>query len=307
MRELVDEAHDRYASMTEGRNADYIPALASAPSSLFGICIAGANGDVYAVGDAEVEFSIQSVSKPFAFALVCNALGAEAARARLGVNATGLPFNSVMAIELHEARTINPLVNAGAIATTSLAPGSTTEAKWRFLHDGLSRFAGRDLTFDEEIYSVGGRLQSAKPGHRPPPRELRPDRLRPARGDRHLHAAMCAEGHGPRSRHHGCDPCRRWREPDDEGAVVDPVTCQRTLAVMATAGLYESSGDWLYDIGLPGKSGVGGGIVTVAPGKGGLGTFSPPLDEAGNSVRGQHAARFLSERLGLNLFASVPV
>jgi glutaminase len=307
VRELVDEAHDRYASMTAGRNAHYIPALAAAPSSLFGICIAGANGDVYAVGDAEVEFSIQSVSKPFAFALVCNALGAEAARARLGVNATGLPFNSVMAIELHEARTINPLVNAGAIATTSLAPGSTTEAKWRFLHDGLSRFAGRDLTFDEEIYrSEAGcnqrnqgiaRLLESYDRIDYDPLEAtdiytRQCALKVTARDLAIMGATLADG--------GVNPMTK--EP-----VVDPVTCQRTLAVMATAGLYERSGDWLYDIGLPGKSGVGGGIVTVAPGKGGLGTFSPPLDEAGNSVRGQHAARFLSERLGLNLFASVPV
>ena len=153
VRELVDEAHDRFVSVTEGRNADYIPALASVPSTLFGICIAGVSGEVYSAGDTEVEFSIQSVSKPFVFALVCNALGADAVRTRLGVNATGLPFNSVMAIELHEARTINPLVNAGAIATTSLAPGATSEAKWRFIHDGLSLFAGRDLTFDADIYA----------------------------------------------------------------------------------------------------------------------------------------------------------
>ena len=307
VRELVDEAHDRFATVTEGRNADYIPALASVPSSLFGICIAGANGDVYAVGDAEVEFSIQSVSKPFAFALVCDALGAETVRARLGVNATGLPFNSVMAIELHAARTINPLVNAGAIATTSLVPGATAEAKWRFIHDGLSRFAGRELTFDEEIYASEAACNQRNQGIARllesydridfDPLEAtdiytRQCALKVTARDLAVMGATLADG--------GVNPITKAH-------VVDAVTCQRTLAVMATAGLYESSGDWLYDIGLPGKSGVGGGIVTVAPGKGGLGTFSPPLDDAGNSVRGQHAARFLSERLGLNLFTSAPV
>lgn len=306
VRALVDEAHDRYAPVTEGRNAGYIPALASVPSALFGICIAGANGNVYAAGDAEVEFSIQSVSKPFAFALVCDALGADSVRRRLGVNATGLPFDSVMAIELHEARTINPLVNAGAIATTSLAPGTTAEAKWRFIHDGLSRFAGRDLTFDEEIYASEAGCNQRNQGIARllesydridfDPLEATDIYTRQcavmvsARDLAVMGATLAAGGVNPITKEH----------------VIDGVTCQRTLAVMATAGLYESSGDWLYDIGLPGKSGVGGGIVTVAPGKGGLGTFSPPLDEAGNSVRGQHAARFLSERLGLNLFASAP-
>jgi glutaminase len=149
---LVRQAYVRYKDLDEGKVADYIPALAKVAPKLFGICVAGVNGGAFAIGDSEHEFSIQSVSKPFVFALVCEAIGSEEARGKIGVNATGLPFNSVMAVELNAERTMNPMVNAGAIATTSLVPGDTAAAKWRFIQDGLSRFAGRELEIDDEIY-----------------------------------------------------------------------------------------------------------------------------------------------------------
>src|SRR5512135_2269992 len=149
---LVNEAYERYKSLDEGQVADYIPALARTPRELFGVCIVGTAGGVFATGDATHEFSIQSVSKPFVFALVCQAVGSEEARRKIGVNATGLPFNSVMAVELNPERTMNPMVNAGALATTSLVPGETAEAKWQFIQEGLSRFAGRPLALDAEVY-----------------------------------------------------------------------------------------------------------------------------------------------------------
>ena len=152
VRGLLVAAYERYRPVAEGRVADYIPALARVPPDLFGACIVGAHGRTVSAGDADHRFSIQSVSKPFVFALVCDAIGPEAARQRLGVNSTGLAFNSVMAIELNADRTMNPMVNAGAIATTSLVPGTTAEDKWRAIRDGLSRFAGRRLELDEEIY-----------------------------------------------------------------------------------------------------------------------------------------------------------
>ena len=183
MQTLVAEAYERFRTDDEGVVADYIPALADAAPSLFGISVVGVGGAVFSAGDTAVEFSMQSVSKPFVFALVCQAIGSYATRDHLGVDSTGLPFNSVMAVELNDDRTMNPMVNRG---------------------------------------------------------------------------------------------------------------------------LCEHSGDWLYEVGLPGKSGVSGGIVTMSPGKGGLGTYSPRLDPAGNSVRGQRATKYLSERLGLNLFASEP-
>ena len=303
---LVQEAHERYRTVTDGKVADYIPALAAVPADLFGLCVVSVGGHVFSAGDITREFSIQSISKPFVFALVCQALGGGQARQKVGVNNTGLPFNSVMAIELNQDRTMNPMVNAGAIATTSLAPGDTADAQWRFIHEGLSRFAGRELTMDQEVYEseaatnqrnqgIARLLQSYGRMYSDPLQATdvytKQCSLNITVKDLAVMGATLADG--------GVNPITRER-------VVDADRCKRVLAVLATAGLYEQSGDWLYEVGLPGKSGVSGGLVTISPGKGGLGTFAPPLDTAGNSVRGQLATKFLSERLGLNLFASKP-
>jgi glutaminase len=245
-----------------------------------------------------------SVSKPFIFALVCEALGAEQVRDKLGVNSTGLPFNSLAAIERSEDGRTNPMVNPGAIATTSLVPGATVEAKWRFILEGLSRFAGRTLSLNEEVYtsasetnfrnqSIARLLQSYNRIYSDPSQATdlytKQCSLNVSAKDLAVMGATLADG--------GVNPLTKSR-------VVDPEVCHYALTVMATAGLYETSGEWLYNIGLPGKSGIGGGIVTVSPGKGGLGTFAPPLDKAGNSVKGQLVARFLSQRLGMDLFVS---
>ncbi len=303
---LVREAYDRYRSNDDGAVADYIPALARVPRTLFGIAAVGADGTVAEIGDVDVGFSIQSVSKPFVFALVMQALGAEEARACIGVNATGLAFNSVMAIELNADRTMNPMVNAGAIATTSLCPGATAEEKWRFIQDGLSRFAGRPLVLDEEVYRSEAETNLRNRGIA---------KLLEGYGRMYFDALEATDIYTMQ-----CSLNVTARDLAVMGATladggVNPMTgerviaaehCSRVLAALATAGLYERSGDWLYEIGLPGKSGVSGGIFTVSPGKGALGTFAPRLDAAGNSVKGQRVTKFLSERLGLNLFASRP-
>jgi glutaminase len=303
---LVAEAHERYKSNTEGQNSEVYPALARVPSGLFGICVVGVTGNVYATGDAEHEFTIMSVSKPFLFALVCEALGHEQVREKIGVNATGRAFNSLEGIERDPEGRTNPMVNAGAIATTSLVPGSTLEAKWKFIHEGLSRFAGRKLPLNDEVYasasatnfrnqSIARLLQSFGRIYLDPAEATdlytKQCSLNVSAKDLAVMGATLADG--------GVNPLTKER-------VVDPSVCHYALAVMATAGLYETSGDWLYNIGLPGKSGIGGGIVTVSPGKGGLGTFAPPLDKAGNSVKGQLVAKFLSQRLGMDLFVSKP-
>ncbi len=303
---LVLETHERFRGVADGENADYIPALAGVPRELFGICLAEVSGELHEAGDTAHEFSIQSVSKPFVFALICQAIGEDEARAKLGVNSTGLPFNSVLAIERTGDGATNPMVNAGAIAAASLAPGANAEEKWQFLRDGLSRFAGRELTLDPAVYEsetatnqrnqgIANLLQSYESIYHDPAEATdiytKQCSLNVTARDLAVMAATLANG--------GVNPLTR--EP-----VIDAIHCQHVLAVMVTAGLYENSGDWLYETGLPGKSGVSGGMITVSPGKGGLGTFAPPLDEAGNSVRGQLAARYLSGRLGLNLFASRP-
>ncbi|WP_338689768.1 glutaminase A [Bradyrhizobium sp. 26S5] len=305
VQELVSQAHLRFKSNSEGTNSQVYPALARVPSELFGICVAGASGRIYGAGDIEYEFSIMSVSKPFVFALVCEAMGPEEARARLGANATGLPFNSLAAIE-HGAGRTNPMVNAGAIATTSLVPGASAEERWRLIHDGLSRFAGRKLPLNEEVYASASKTNFR---NRSIARLLESyDRIYcDARQATDLYTRQCSLNVSARDlavmgatlADGGVNPVTRQR-------VVDAAVCHYALAVMVTAGLYETSGDWLYDIGLPGKSGIGGGIVAVSPGKGGFGTFAPPLDAAGNSVRGQLAAKFLSQRLGMDLFVSQP-
>ena len=151
VRTLVDEAYERFASIDEGKPSQVYPALAQAPPELFGICVVGARGGVYGVGDADVEFTIMSVAKPFVFALVC-ARSARTMRRRIGVNATGLAFNSLTAIEQGDEGRTNPMVNSGAIATVGLVPGITTEDRWSFIVDGLSRFAGRGLSLDEDVY-----------------------------------------------------------------------------------------------------------------------------------------------------------
>lgn len=264
---LVTEAHGRYRIHQGGKVSRVYPALGAVPADLFGVCVVGASGRVYAAGDAEVEFSLMSVAKPFVFALVCDAVGPDDVRGKVGVNATGRQFNSLAAIEQHSHGRTNPMVNPGAIATTSLAPGGDADAKWAFIHEGLSRFAGRELALDEEIYA-----SASTTNHR------------------NQAIARLLE-----------DYDRLFSDPAD---ALDLYTRQSSLRV--TAKDLAVMGATLADVGLPGKSGIGGGIVTVSPGKGGLGTFAPPLDEAGNSVKGQLVARFLSRRLGLDLFLSAP-
>jgi glutaminase len=287
----LDEAYEQHRSDTDGEVSRVYPALARVPADLFGICVVGTSGSTYAVGDADREFTIMSVSKPFVFALACERLGPEELKTAVGVNATGKPFNSVEAVERSPDGRTNPMVNSGAIATTSLIDG------WDALHEGMSRFAGRALELDEEVYASAAATNTRN-------RELArllglPDTavddytrqcsLRVSAHDLAVMGATLADG--------GVNPITGER-------VIAAEVCHYTLAVMVTAGLYETSGEWLYDVGLPAKSGVGGGIVTVSPGKGGMGTFAPPLDVAGNSVKGQRVARFLSARLGMDLLIS---
>ncbi|HVP02470.1 MAG TPA: glutaminase A [Solirubrobacteraceae bacterium] len=301
----LDEAYEQVRADTEGEPSQVYPALARVPPDLFGVSIVGTGGRAFDAGDAAHEFTIMSVSKPFVFALVCEALGPDEARARLGANSTGLPFNSLEAVERTGGVT-NPMVNPGAIAATSLVAGASLEGRWRALREGISRFAGRELELDEEVLasalatnarnqSIARLLESygrlACDAGEAVELYSRQCALRVSAHDLAVMGATLADG--------GVNPVTGER-------VIDQQVCHHTLAVMLTAGMYETSGDWLYDVGLPAKSGIGGGIVTVSPGKGGMGTFGPRLDHAGNSVKGQRVARLLSARLGLDLLISSP-
>lgn len=301
---LIADAHQRFVTVADGSNSSVYPALERADPNHFGIAVVGALGRTFEVGDARVPFTIMSVAKPFTLAIVLEQLGAEEVQRLVGVNATGMPFNSLEAVERSPGGRTNPMVNSGAIATASLVPGGSAGEKWARLLDGLSRFAGRELAIDDEVYASASatnhrnqaiaRLLDAVDAIFWDPAETvdvytRQSCLSVTAVDLAVMAATLANG--------GVNPLSGDR-------VVSATTCHDVLAVMAIAGLYETSGDWLFDVGLPGKSGIGGGILTVSPGKGGVGTYSPPLDAAGNSVRGQLATRFLSQRLGLDLFVS---
>lgn len=303
---MVQEAHERYRANRDGGVSQVYPALAQMPADLFGVCVVGTSGAMVAAGDADHEFTIMSVSKPFVFALVCELIGPDEARDRLGVNSTGLPFNSLSAVERSRDGRTNPMVNAGAIATSSLARGDDVEERWRFIREGLSRFAGRDLSLDSDVYASASAANSRNQSI--------------ARLLESFDRVYCPSADAVELYTRQCCLCVSARDLAVMGAtladggvnpvtgerVIDPRVCHCTLAVMLTAGLYESSGEWLYEVGLPAKSGIGGGIVTVSPGKGGMGTFAPPLDREGNSVKGQLVAKFLSARLGLDLLSSRP-
>lgn len=302
--DLLQRAHDRASTHHEGAVADYIPILAMADPEDFGLCVADVDGSLHEVGQTRVEFSIQSISKAFVYALLCDLLGHERALEVVGVNNTGLAFNSIVAIELNDGHPMNPMVNAGALATTALLPAASAAQRWALIHEGLSRFAGRTLEVDEEVYrsesetnhrnrSIArllfsyGRIEAE-------PEEVvdvytRQCSLRVDARDLAIMGATLADG--------GVNPMTGER-------VVSAEVARDTLAVLSASGLYERSGEWLFDIGLPGKSGVSGGLMCSAPGKLGIGAYAPKLDPAGNSVRGQIAIAYLSRALGLNLFAS---
>ena len=296
----VDDAWERYRTLEEGKNADYIPALAKVDSKLYGIALVTADGKVFKKGDVEARFSIQSISKVFTLASVLETAGAKAVMEKLGVDATGQVFNSIVAIEQLRGREMNPFVNPGAIAATSLVEGATAEEKWARILAMHEAFAGRKLGIDEEVYrseaATNERNQAiAKLMHAYGRLYFEPlastdvytrqCSISVNAFDLAVMAATLANG---------------GRNPVTGKQVISSENVPRILAVMATAGLYDDSGIWLYEVGLPGKSGVGGGIIAVAPGRFGIAVFSPPLDAAGNSVRAQKAIRHVSAALQAN-------
>ena len=305
---LVGEVHARYKGLTEGKNADYIPILTTVPSDLFAVVIVdGSDGKVYAAGDADYKFSIQSVSKPFTAALVMAQQGPQAIRDRIGVEATGLPFNSRLAIELHaDERSVNPLVNAGAIAAVSLVQASSEADRWNKLSDNFNGYAGATLTVLEDVYeseyetafgnrAIANALYNYGRLYSDPEEAMR------------LYTRQCSIG-------------VTAKELGMMGATlanggVNPLTGRRMLpaehvpellAIMATAGFYDESGEWMYSAGLPAKTGVGGGIVAVVPGRFAIAAFSPRLNEAGNSIRSLNAIRDIAGALGVGVFGANP-
>jgi glutaminase len=303
---VLQEAHAKFAGVTEGKNADYIPALAEVPSGLFGIALVTPEGRVHTVGDSDSLFSIQSISKVFTMARVMQDRGAKVFEDTVGVDATGQVFNSIVAIEQYKGHEINPLVNPGAIATTGMVSGTTDEAKWEKILATLEDFAGRKLAVNQKVYeseaATNQRNQAiaalmAAYGLIPDDPKMVTDvytrqcSVNVSARDLAVMAGTLANG---------------GRNPVTKKQAIAAEHVPQILAVMATAGLYDDSGLWLYRVGLPAKSGVGGGIIAVAPGKFGIAVFSPPLDAAGNSVRAQRAIQYVAEQLQANPYASTP-
>jgi glutaminase len=309
LQQALDDAFSRFRTLEEGRNADYIPALARVDPNLFGIAVVTADGRVHAAGDVDTEISIQSISKVFTMAQVIEEQGLASIEQRIGVDATGARFNSIIAVEA--IRTVvgagtpemNPLVNPGAITATSMVLGATSDEVWARILDFHSALAGRPLRVMTDVYQS----------------ELDTNQRNQAIG-----ALMFAYGYiksnwqqavelytrqcsiGVNARDLGVMAATLafgGRNPVTGAHVIDTSKVPGVLAVMATAGLYDDSGKWLYHTGLPAKSGVGGGIVAVSPGKFGIAVVSPPLDAAGNSVRAQRAIASISNALGGNPFA----
>src|SRR5688572_1151662 len=305
---LVDEAHARYKGLTEGKNADYIPILTTVPSDLFAVVIVdGSDGKVYAAGDSDYKFSIQSVSKPFTAALVMAQQGPQAIREKIGVEPTGLPFNSRLAIELYpEARSVNPLVNAGAIAAVSLVQASSEQDRWNKIIDNFNGYAGTTLTVLEDVYkseyetafgnrAIANLLFNYGRLYSDPEEAMR------------VYTRECSVGVSAKDLGlMGATLANGGVNPVTDRRMLPAEHVPELLAIMATAGFYDESGEWMYTAGLPAKTGVGGGIVAVAPGRFAIAAFSPRLNEAGNSIRSLNAIRDIAGELGAGVFGANP-
>jgi glutaminase len=311
VQKAVDAAYEKFKTLKEGKNADYIPALAKVDPSLFGIAVVTADGKVYTAGDVKTEVSIQSISKVFTMAQVIQEQGLESVEKQIGVDATGARFNSIIAVEAVRtvvgsgAPEMNPLVNPGAISATSMVRGSNADEVWKKIIGFHNDAAGRQLTVLQDVYKSESDTNQ---------RNQAIGALMLAYGyiknnwqqAVDLYTRQCSIGVNARDlAMMGATLAGGGKNPVTGKQVMDAAKVPGVLAVMATAGLYDDSGKWLYHTGLPAKSGVGGGIVAVSPGKFGIAVVSPPLDDAGNSVRAQRAITDISNALGGNPYAAM--
>ena len=298
----LEELHSRLSGLTSGQVASYIPELAKADPRWFGICLMTADGTAYSVGDADQQFTIQSISKTFVYAMALQDLGNGLA-GKVGVEPSGDAFHSI-SVDPQTGAPLNPMINAGAITSTSLVKGDTSEAQWLRIESSFSAFMGRDIQVDESVYR-----SESETGHRNraiawmlknsgsidgDPMAVLENYFRQCSvlvscADLAVMAATLANN--------GVHPVTRKR-------VLDKEHVERVLSVMLTCGTYNYAGNWMFEVGLPAKSGVSGGIIAVLPGKLGIGVFSPNLDEKGNSVRGIEVCKALSQSFKLHVLAS---
>src|SRR5215813_13547075 len=300
---VVREAYEKFKNDTGGKNADYIPYLAHVDSKLFGIAIVTTDNQVLTMGDVKYSFSIQSISKVFSQALAMEELGPEKVFEKVGSEPTGRAFNSVFAVADMPTHTGNPYVNAGAISTVSLISAKTADEKWNKILDFYSRVAGEKLKLIDEVYKSEAATNT---GNKALSMLL-------AKYDRiyadpfesvDIYTKQCSVGVNViQLARMGATLANNGRNPKTGEQVIKREDVPYILSVMTMAGLYDGSGGWAWHVGLPAKSGVGGGIVAVVPGKGAIAVFAPPLDEAGNSVKAQKVIEYVAQRLDFNLFS----
>jgi glutaminase len=302
--DAVTAAHAKHRANRKGKNADYIPALATVDSQLFGISVVTVDGQTFSAGDTTTEFALESISKVFTAALAIEQVGPKKFHDKVGADPTGAAFNSVLALELHNDMPMSPMVNAGAMTATSLLSATDADDRWRQILKIQSDFAGRPISLSDQIAAS----ERATNSH-----------------NKAIAWLLCTGGYMYCDPMEACDvytlQCSTLVTTVDLAVMgatlanggVNPVTGKQViaktnvphvLALMAMEGLYTASGDWAYTVGLPAKSGVGGGLVTVSPGKLAIAAFSPPLDKAGNSVRAQAAITQIANALELGLFNS---
>ncbi|HLH31772.1 MAG TPA: glutaminase A [Terriglobia bacterium] len=293
----LNSAYAKYKDLQEGKNADYIPALAKVDPNLYGIALITTDGKIYTAGDVKSEVSIQSISKVFTLANVLQDSGADIIEDTIGVDPTGQAFNSIVAIEQHKGKEINPFVNPGAIATTSMVQGANADEMWNKIINTYNDFAGRPLRVNEEVYkseSDTNQRNRAIAMLMFAYERIKKDPLMAT----DLYTRQCSVNVNARDlATMAATLANNGRNPITNKQVLSPEHIPQVLAVMAEAGLYDDSGKWLFATGLPAKSGVGGGIIAVSPGKFGIAVISPPLDAAGNSVRAQRAITDISNAL----------
>ena len=303
MQAVVNRAYQKFKTNTEGKNADYIPVLAQVDPKLFGVVIVTTDAQVVSAGDVDHAFSIQSISKVFSLALAMEELGAEKVFDKIGSEPTGRPFNSVEAVVDMPSHTGNPLVNAGAIATVSLIPATTADARWAKILDYYSRAAGEKLTLLPDVYkseaatNTGNKALAAL--------LLKYERIYSDPVEAvDVYTKQCSVGvNAKQLAVMGATLANNGINPLTGEQVIKRENVPEILSAMTMAGLYDGSGGWAWHVGLPSKSGVGGGIVSVVPGKGAIAVFAPPLDKAGNSVKAQLVIHYIAEQLGINLFS----
>lgn len=302
----IDNAYTKLKDLKEGKNADYIKELANVDPNIFGIAIVTVDGQVFMKGDLDSKVSIQSISKVFTVARVIEEQGAKVVMDKIGVDATGLRFNSIVAIELQKGKEINPLVNPGAIAAVSMIAGADSAAKWKNIVQTMSDFADRPLTINKPVYisEAGDNLRNQAIAH-----------LLYAYGRMYFDPVQATDVYTKQCAMNvnakdlavmAATLANGGTNPISHKKVVSPETSAFTMSIMATAGLYDDSGQWLYAVGLPGKSGVGGGIIAVCPGKFGIAVISPPLNAVGNSVKAQRAIYEIVKELKVNPYYVEP-